>query len=155
MSKTDHFEAQDPDYAQRVRNSFSRQGPMHHLGARLVSLSPGYAEIRAPFRAELAQQHGYFHAGVSGALADSACGYAAYTLMPRDATVLTVEYKMNLIAPAEGDELSARARVVRSGRTLKICTADVFALKNGAEVHCAIMLSTVMCLLGKPDGPPR
>src|SRR5271168_2314210 len=137
MHKPDHFEAPDPEYAQRVRDSFSRQGLMHHLGARLVSLSPGHAEIRAPYRAELTQQHGYFHAGVSGAIADSACGYAAYTLMPGDATVLTVEYKMNLLAPADGDELIARAVVVRSGRTLKVCTADVFALKNGAEVHCA------------------
>jgi len=117
----------------------------------LVSLQPGGVEIRVPFRSELTQQHDYFHAGVTGAIADSACGYAAYTLQPADSSVLTVEYKMNLLAPADGDELVARARVVRSGKTLKICMADVFVRKSGAENHCATMLSTIMCMAGKPD----
>ena len=116
-----------------------------------MSVEPGGVEIRVPFRSELTQQHEYFHAGVTGAIADSACGYAAYTLMPADSSVLTVEYKMNLLAPADGEELIARARVVRSGKTLKVCSADVFVLKGGAENHCATMLSTVMCLAGKPD----
>jgi uncharacterized protein (TIGR00369 family) len=151
MEQTERFETSDPDYENRVRESFARQGMMHHLGARLAALGPGQVEIRAPYRSELTQQHGYFHAGVSGAIADSACGYAAYTLMPKDSSVLTVEYKMNLLAPANGDELIARARVVRSGKTLKICSADVYVSKDGAEVHCATMLSTVMCLPGKPD----
>jgi acyl-coenzyme A thioesterase PaaI-like protein len=84
---------------------------------------------------------------------DTACGYAAYTLMPADSTVLTVEYKLNLLAPAEGEELIARARVIRSGKTLKVCTADIYARKNGTENHCATMLATVMCLLGKSDHP--
>jgi uncharacterized protein (TIGR00369 family) len=101
--------------------------------------------------AGLTQQHNYFHAGVSGTVADSACGYAAYTLMPADSSVLTVEYKMNLLAPADGEELIARAKVLRSGKTLKICAADVFVRKNAAEVHCATMLATIMCLHGKPD----
>jgi uncharacterized protein (TIGR00369 family) len=155
MDKTHHFEAPDPEFAQRIRDSFARQGLMKHLGARLVSINPGHVEIHSQYRAELTQQHGYFHAGVSGAIADSACGYAAFTLMPKDATVLTVEYKMNLLAPADGEQLIARGKVVRSGKTLKICTADVYALKNGTEVHCATMLSTVMCLPGKPDGTAR
>ena len=124
---------------------------MKNLRAELAELGAGNAEIRVPFRAELTQQHGYFHAGVSGAIADSACGYAAYTLMPADASVLTVEYKMNLMAPADGEKLVARARVLRSGRTLKICAADVYVEKNGAEVHCATMLATIMCLPGKSD----
>ena len=151
MEKMARFEVSDSKYEERVRDSFSRQGLMGHLGARLVALGPGHAEIRAAYRVELTQQHGYFHAGVSGAIADSACGYAAYTLMPKDSSVLTVEYKMNLLAPAQGEELIARGRVVRSGKTLKICAADVYALKGGEEVHCATMLSTVMCLPGKPD----
>jgi uncharacterized protein (TIGR00369 family) len=154
MKPTDHF-ASDPNYERRVRDSFSRQGLMKHLGARLAALKPGHAEIRAAHRDELTQQHGYFHAGVSGSLADSACGYAAYTLMPPDASVLTVEYKMNLLAPAEGEELIARARVVRSGKTLKICMADVFARKGEVETHCATVLATIMCLPGKSDGPPK
>jgi len=109
--------------------------------------------IRVTFRDELTQQHNYFHAGVSGAIADSACGYAAYTLMPTGSSVLTVEYKLNLLAPAEGDELTARARVLRSGKTLKVCAADVYAMKNGKDVHCATMLATIMCLVGKSDHP--
>ena len=141
----------DHEYERRVRASFAHQGLMKHLGAELSALHPGAVEIRVRYRPELTQQHSYFHAGVSGAIADSACGYAAYTLMPRNSSVLTVEYKMNLLAPAEGEELIARARVVRSGKTLKICAADVYARKNGLETHCATMLSTVMCLQGKPD----
>ena len=151
MSKKTNFAAQDPAYERRVRESFARQGMMKHLGAELAALEPGAAEIRAAFRPELTQQHNYFHAGVTGAIADSACGYAAYTLMPADSTVLTVEYKINLLAPADGEELIARARVLRSGRTLKVCSADVFVRKNGSENHCATMIATVMCLEGKGD----
>lgn len=109
-------------------------------------------ELRASHREELTQQHGYFHAGVSASLADVACGYAAYALMPEDSSVLTVEYKINLMAPADGEELIARARVVRSGRTLKICAADVFARRGETETHCATVLATMMCLEGKKDG---
>ncbi len=124
---------------------------MSHLGAELIELTPGTAAIRVPFRTELAQQHNYFHAGVSGAIADSACGYAAFTLMTADSSVLTVEYKLNLLAPADGDELLARARVLRSGRTLKVCAADVYVRKEGAEILCATMLATIMGLPGKSD----
>jgi uncharacterized protein (TIGR00369 family) len=150
MSENFAYEVSD-GFASRVRESFARQGLMRHLGAQIVDVSPGKVEIRAGYRPELTQQHNYFHAGVSGAIADSACGYAAYTLMPADSSVLTVEYKVNLLAPAEGEELIARARVVRSGKTLKICAADVYARKTGKEIHCATMLATVMCLPGKSD----
>jgi uncharacterized protein (TIGR00369 family) len=145
------FDGVDPDFAERVLDSFTRQGLMKHLGARIAELHPGHVEIRAPPRRELTQQHNYFHAGVSGAIADSACGYAAYTLMPADSSVLTVEYKINLLAPAAGDELIARAHVVRSGKTLKICAADVYVRKGDTETHCATMLATIMCLPGKSD----
>src|ERR1700721_540528 len=145
MVEKSKFEGKDSELARRVRDSFARQGLMKHLGAELVTLQPGEAEIHVPFRPELTQQHHYFHAGVTGAIADSACGYAAYTLMPADSSVLTVEYKMNLLAPADGEKLLARARVLRSGKTLKICAADVFVLKSGAEIHCATMLATIMC----------
>ena len=141
----------DTEHLQKVRDSFARQGLMAHLGAQLTELRSGLVEIRASYRPELTQQHNYFHAGVSGAIADSACGYAAYSLMPADSSVLTVEYKINLLAPGVGDELIARARVVRSGKTLKVCTADVYVLKNGAETHCATMLATIMCIPGKLD----
>jgi uncharacterized protein (TIGR00369 family) len=139
------------EFAMRVRDSFDRQGLMKHLGAHIAQLRSGQVEIRVPYRNELTQQHNYFHAGVSGAIADSACGYAAYTLMPMDSSVLTVEYKINLLAPAAGEELIARARVVRSGKTLKICSADVYVRNGVAETHCATMLATIMCLPGKSD----
>jgi len=146
----------DPQWERRVRESFSRQGLMEHLGAELVAVRAGECEIRARYRQELTQQHGYFHAGVTASIADSASGYAAYSLMPAHYSVLTVEYKINLVAPAAGDLLIARARVVRSGKTLKICAADVFAVKDGAENLCATSLSTIMAMAGKPDNPvPR
>lgn len=151
MEQKPQFEPGDPEYAKRVRESFARQGLMKLLGAELVALRPGGAEIRVRYRPELTQQHNYFHAGVSGTIADSACGFAAYTLMPADSSVLTVEYKMNLLAPADGEELVARAHVVRSGKTLKICAADVYVRKGGKEIHCATMLSTIMSLPGKSD----
>jgi len=151
MDNKSGFELRDAEYQRRVRESFERQGLMKHLGAELVSLDPGGAVIRVPFRVELTQQHGYFHAGVTGAIADSACGYAAYTLMAAEDSVLTVEYKINLLAPADGEELVARARVVRSGKTLKVCMADVFVKKGAAESHCATVLATIMCMAGKSD----
>jgi len=138
---------------ERGRESFSRQGLMTHLGAEVVALRPGHCEIQVRYRKELTQQHGYFHAGVGAAIADSAAGYAAFTLMSADSSVLTVEYKINLLAPAQGDFLLARARVVRSGKTLKICATDVFGLKNGKETLCATMLSTIMALAGHSDMP--
>src|SRR5260370_12752877 len=141
----------DAGYLKKVRESFARQGLMAHLGARITELREGYVEIRASYRPELTQQHNYFHAGVSGAIADSACGYAAYSLMPVDSSVLTVEYKINLLAAAAGEEVIARARVIRSGKTLKGCSAAVYARRNGSETHCATMLSTIMCLHGKPE----
>ena len=147
------FSVTDGQFESRVRESFRRQGLMKHLGAELVEVEPGQATIRVPFRNELTQQHNYFHAGVSGAIADSACGYAAYTLMPTGSSVLTVEYKLNLLEPAEGSELTARARVLRSGRTLKVCVADVYVRRNDKDVHCATMLATIMCLSGKSDHP--
>jgi len=153
MKTESEFSAEDANFETRIRESFARQGLMRLLGAEFLELSAGRVAIRVPFRTELTQQHNYFHAGVSGAIADSACGYAAYSLMPRDSSVLTVEYKMNLLAPADGEELIARARVLRSGRTLKICSADVHVVKNGVEIHCATMLATVMCLPGKSDRP--
>lgn len=139
----------------RVRDSFERQGLMRHLGAEITTLIPGECEIRVPHRPELTQQHGFFHAGVTAAIADSASGYAAYSLMPSNYSVLTVEYKINLMAPAAGELLIARARVVRSGKTLKICTADVFAMKGGKETLCATTLSTIMAMQDRSDTPAK
>lgn len=140
------FAAADMGFAEKVRASFARQGLMRHLGAELISVREGAAEIRVAFRDELSQQHGYFHAGVTGAIADSAAGYAAFSLTPPGSTVLTVEYKLNLIAPAQGEAITARGMVIRAGRTLIVCKADVFAVRGGKETQCATMLSTIMRL---------
>lgn len=124
---------------------------MQTIGATLDMVAPGQAVISLPFRADLTQQHGYLHAGVVATIADSACGYAAYTLMPADASVLTVEYKINLLSPACGDRFVARAMVVRPGRTLTVVQADVFAYAADAEVRTATMLATIIALRDRSD----
>lgn len=138
-------------YEERVRESFARQALMATIGARLTSVTPGAVEIELPYRADLTQQNGYLHAAVVTAIVDSACGYAAYTLMPDDSDVLTVEFKVNLVAPAKGDLVIARGRVTRPGRTLTVCAGDVFAVADGEEKIVATMLATMMTL-SKPDG---
>jgi uncharacterized protein (TIGR00369 family) len=148
------FEARDPDFERRVRSSFARQQLMRFIGAEISSLSPGRCEIRLPYREELSQQHGYFHGGVIGMVADSAGGYAAYTLMPADSSVLTVEYKMNLLAPGDGDLLVADGHVLKAGRNLVISRAEVYVFKGGREAHCATMQQTLMTMHGRVDEGP-
>ncbi len=145
------FEAQDPNFERRVRDSYGRQPFMALLGAELKTLRPGFCEIVLPYRKELSQQHGFFHGGIVGTLADDAAGYASYTLMEKNASVLTVEYKLNLLAPADGELLAARASVVKPGRTLTVTQADVFVTKGGAEKLCATALTTMMALANRPD----
>jgi uncharacterized protein (TIGR00369 family) len=147
------FKPADPDFEARVRDSFSRQPAMHTIGAVLTVAKPGLCEIEMPRKPHVTQQHGFVHGGIVGMIADSAAGYAAFSLFPADATVLTVEYKMNLMAPADGDRLLARAQVTRHGRTLTIVGFDVFAEKAGKMLHCATGLATMMCILGRPDAP--
>jgi uncharacterized protein (TIGR00369 family) len=129
---------------ERVRASFSRQGLMQHLGAELVEVAEGTCAISCRPRPELTQQHGYVHAGVIAAIADSAAGYAALSLMPGEGEVLTVEFKLNLLAPAEGELLIARGAVLRAGRTLAVCEAAVAAVRDGAETPCAVALATLI-----------
>lgn len=139
------FQAQDPRFEERVRGSFARQRVMETIGARLLRVAPGEVEIGMPCRPELGQQNGFVHAGIVTTLADSACGYAASTLMSADSEVLSVEFKVNLLAPAAGERLVARARVVRPGRTLTVCAADVFAVgADGGEGVVATMLATMI-----------
>jgi len=147
------FAPKDPDFEARVRASFGRQKIMTLIGARMTRVEPGLVEIELPYRADLTQQHGFIHAGITGTIADSAGGYAAYSLMPAGASVLTTEFKINLLAPADGDLLRACGRVVKPGRTLTVCDVDVFAVKNGRTTPCAKLLETLMCLEGRPDGP--
>lgn len=141
----------NPGFEARVRESFARQQAMATLGACILHIAPGEVDLELPFRADLTQQHGYLHAGIVTTLLDSACGYAAFTLMPAEATVLSVEFKTNLLAPAEGERLVARGRVLRAGRTLTVCEARGVMLKGGKETDVAHMVGTMMALHGKAD----
>jgi len=149
------FAPQDLDFEARIRASFDRQAFMHHIGAELAAVEPGGAEIRLPWRPELGQQHGYFHGGVIGAIADNACGYAASSLAAATDSVLTVEYKLNLIAPSKGETLIAWGVAVKPGRTLTVCKAKVYALVKGEKQLCAVALETLMLLPDTPDNPDR
>ena len=128
---------------------------MQLLGASLERVAPGEVDIRLPFRAELTQQHGFLHAGVTTSIADSACGYAALTLMPPGAAVLTVEFKVNLLAPAEGDRIVAEGFVVKPGRTLCVTRGEVHAEHGGRRKLVALMQQTLMVMHGKDDGEHR
>jgi uncharacterized protein (TIGR00369 family) len=124
---------------------------MRLIGARLTELRPGHCAIELPYRADLTQQHGYIHAGIVSAIADSAGGYAGFSLFPADTSVLTVEYKLNLLAPAAGERLIAVADVVKPGRTLAITRGEVYAERAGRRTLCAIMQQTLIVMAGKPD----
>ena len=145
------FEVRDPDYEARVRESFGRQAFMATLGARLARVEPGLVDIALDHRRDLTQQHGFLHAGTLAAVADSACGYAAFTLMPADVGVLAVEFKINLLSPARGSRFVARARVIRPGRTLTTCVADVLDVSGDEERLVATMLSTIMAVHDRPE----
>ncbi|MGB8965946.1 MAG: PaaI family thioesterase [Candidatus Cybelea sp.] len=138
------FEPQDPAWEARVRASFAQQSLMSTLNAELLELAPGRCTIRSTYREGLGQQHGFFHAGVASAIGDSACGYAAYTLFPHNADVLTAEFKINLLAPAMGHELVATAEVVRAGGRLSVCLARIAVdPQTTGGRPCAIMLATI------------
>jgi uncharacterized protein (TIGR00369 family) len=141
MSQTD---PPDPDFESRVRASFNRQHVMQVIGARLVAVGVGEARIELPFSPELTQQHGYIHAGIIGTIVDSACGYAAYTLFPPDSEVLTVEYKVNFLAPAKGEKFVAIGRAIKPGRTLTVCTGEVWAYDQSEAKQIAAMQATMM-----------
>ena len=143
--------APNPDFAIRVRESFARQNFMGHIGAKLLEVVPGGCTIGLDYAPYLTQQHGFFHGGVIGTLADNAGGYAAFTLAPADASILTVEYKLNLVSPGGGDRLLATGQVLRPGRTLVVCESRVFAEKDGNQKLCAVALVTLMLMAGRSD----
>lgn len=126
---------------------------MKKLGVELISLGSGTCALAVDFDETMTQQHGYFHAGVTATIADNAAGYAAYSLMPENSTVLTTEFKLNLLAPAKGPRLVARAEVIRPGRTLIVVRADVYSVSPEGESHVATMLATELCLMDKNDAP--
>jgi uncharacterized protein (TIGR00369 family) len=136
----------NPDWETTVRASFARQKVMNLIGAEMGALAPGHCEIRLSYRDELTQQNGFFHAGITGTIVDSAGGYAGLTLMPAGADVLTVEFKLNLLAPADGELLVAEGQVLKSGRNLVITRGEVYAIRGGRAVHCATMQQTLMTM---------
>jgi uncharacterized protein (TIGR00369 family) len=138
--------APDPAFERKVRESFGRQRAMATLGARLVRVAPGEVEVALPFREDLTQQHGFLHGGIVTAVVDSACGYAALSLMPAGTAVLTVEFKVNLVSPARGERFLARGRVVRPGRTLMVCAGEMIVEGPEPEPVVALMQATMMVI---------
>lgn len=134
----------NPDFAAQLRESFAAQSIMRLIGAKLERVDAGVVEISLPYREDLTQQHGYLHAGIITTIADSACGYAAYTLMPAGSEVLSVEFKINLLRPAKGKNFLARAEVVKSGKTLSVVRADVFSDADNQLI--ATMQGTMICI---------
>ena len=143
------FEPQDPDFAERVRASFARQGAMHTIGATLAEIAAVHVVIALPWRQELTQQHGFLHAGIVATALDSACGYAASTLMPAEAGVLTIEYKINLLAPAQGSRFRMEGAVVKPGRTISVTEGRAYAIEVGREKLIATMGATLMTISGR------
>ncbi len=140
------FQPTDPDFERRVHASFARQRAMATLGASLSHVAPGEVDIVLPFREDLSQQHGFLHAGITTSIVDTACGYAALTLMPPGAAVLSIEFKVNLLAPGQGERFLARGRVLKPGRTITVVNGEVVALEGGAERLVATMTATMMTL---------
>jgi uncharacterized protein (TIGR00369 family) len=145
------FQPKDPGYAERVRASFARQGAMATIGATLAFVEPGHVAIELPWAQPLTQQHGFLHAGMVATALDSACGYAGFSLMPVEAAVLTIEFKINLLAPAKGQRFRMEGRVVKPGRTITVTEGRAYAIEDGREQLIATMNATLMAVVGR-DG---
>lgn len=145
------FEPRNPQYLQRVQDSFVRQQAMHTLGARLEHIAPGTVDIGLDWAATLTQQHGFLHAGMVATALDSACGYAAFTLMAPEAEVLTIEFKINLLAPALGQRFRMEGRVLKPGRTITVAEGRAYAITDGQEKLIATMHCTLMAVTGRED----
>jgi uncharacterized protein (TIGR00369 family) len=141
----------DADYAIRVQGSFAKQQFMTSIKAKITRLEPGYCEIKVPYDINLTQQHGFFHAGIVGSVADSAAGYAAFSLMDKNSSILSVEFKLNLISPADGMFLIGKSNVLKYGKTLTICRSEVYVMKDGVEKLCAASQSTLIDLQNRAD----
>ena len=139
-----NYVPETPEFETMVRDSFSKMAMMEFLGAKLSSIEPGAVEVQVSHRKELLQQHGLFHGGVTTTILDSAGGYAAFSLFKPGDEILTVEYKVNFIAPANGDKLIARGEVVKIGKSLSITRGEARVIKSGKETLCAVMQQTMM-----------
>jgi uncharacterized protein (TIGR00369 family) len=140
------FEPRDENFVEKVRESFAAQTVMKVIGAEITKIKAGAVEIELLYRNDLTQQNGFVHAGIITTIADSACGYAAFSLMPKEAEVLSVEFKVNLLSPAIGEKFVAEGRVLRAGKTLTVVQGNVFAFSENQRKQIAVMLATIMCL---------
>lgn len=145
------FKPKSDTYKKKVKESFERQQFMKLINAQLIDVQPGYCEIHVPFHSSLTQQHGFFHAGIISTIADNAAGYAGFSLMEENSSVLTVEFKINLMAPGDGELLIGKSSVLKNGRTLTICKSEVFIIKNGNEKLCAAAQLTLIELKNSSD----
>ncbi|MFL6623555.1 MAG: PaaI family thioesterase [Sulfurifustis sp.] len=145
------FTPVDPDFETRVRASFGRQEAMKTLGVSVTRIAPGAIEFAMDHRHALTQQHGFIHAGIIATALDSACGYAAFTLMPSDSSVLTVEFKINLLAPAKGERFRFNANVVRAGKSITVCHGEAYALNGDSAKLVATMTGTLMAVFGRDE----
>lgn len=148
---TSAFKAQTEQFEQRIRDSFERQGAMQTIGAQLIRVEPGAVDIGMNWAQALTQQHGFLHAGMVSTALDSACGFAALSLMPANAAVLSIEFKINLLAPAKGQSFRMEGRVIKPGRTILVTEGRAFAINDGHEKLIATMGCTLMCVQGR-DG---
>ncbi len=145
------FEPKYIDYKKKVEESFNRQRFMSLINAKLIDIQPGFCEIHVPYDITLTQQHGFFHAGIISTIADNSAGYAGFSLMDENSSVLTVEFKLNLMSPGDGELLIGRSSVLKNGRTLTICRSEVYIVKNGLEKICAAAQSTLIELKDTSD----
>lgn len=146
-----NFTPADPNFKTKIKDSFERQKFMEFINAKLLKVEAGYCEIELPFSDNLTQQHGFFHAGIVSTIADNAAGYAAFSLMESASSILTVEFKINLMAPAKGEKLIGKSKVIKSGRTLTICQAEIYVEVGEEYKLCAVAQSTLMQLMDKSD----
>lgn len=146
-----NFAPKDPNFSKKVLTSFSKQRVMQTIGAELLEVKPGAVTIRLPFNLELTQQHEFIHAGIIATVLDSACGYAAFSLMPVDAEILSIEFKTNLLAPAKGEFFMAKAQVVKSGRNISVAEGSLLAINQNKEKLVATMTGTMMAVYGRKD----
>ena len=145
------FTPQDPDYINKVKDSFQRQNAMATIGTRIEKLEPGLVELAFDYDASLTQQHGFIHAGIVSTVMDSACGYAGFSLMPENTAVLTIEFKVNLLAPAQGESFVAIGKVKKPGRTITVADGELYAIRDGQRKLVATMTGTLMTIANRDD----
>lgn len=143
------FEPKEPDYAEKVIESFNRQNVMKLMNASIISIRPGEVELAFPYQSELTQQHGFIHAGIVSTVLDSACGYAAFSLMPRNAAVLTIEFKLNLLSPSKGEHFRAVGSVRKPGKNITVAEGELFSYADGEQKLTAIMVGTIMSVYNR------